>query len=98
MNLKAQAAKNVGAIWLNLLVHGLVGLFLSPFILHRLGDELFSLWVLIFSLSGYCGLLDLGIRSAVVRYTAKVVQLEDREGLARIVSTSLGFYAGMAML
>jgi len=98
VTLAAQAAKNVGAIWLNLLVHGIVGFFLSPLILHRLGDELFSLWVLIFSLTGYCGLLDLGIRAAVVRYTAKFAQLEDRSELAKLISTALGFYGGMALL
>jgi O-antigen/teichoic acid export membrane protein len=97
MNLKIRAAKNVGAMWLNLLVHGAVGFFLSPFILHRLGNELFSLWVLIFSLTGYCGILDLGIRTATVRYVAKCSEAGDQDQLARFVSTSLGFYCAIAL-
>jgi hypothetical protein len=42
VSLKAQAVMKVTATWLGLLVHALVGFFLSPFILHRLGDQAFS--------------------------------------------------------
>jgi O-antigen/teichoic acid export membrane protein len=97
MSLRAQAVKNVSATWLGLLVHGLVGFLLSPFILHRLGDEAFSLWILVFAVSGYFGLLDLGIRSSIVRYTAKFMASGDKEQLSRYLSTSLAFYAAVAL-
>ena len=35
----------------------LVALFLSPFVVHSLGDESYGLWVLVVSLTGYYGLL-----------------------------------------
>lgn len=98
MHLTTRAVKNVGAIWLNLLVHAVVGFFLSPLILHRLGDQLFSLWVLVFTLTGYYGLLDLGIRSATVRYVAKFASVNDQDGLAKFVNTSLAFYCGVGLL
>jgi hypothetical protein len=53
VSLTAQAVTNVTATWLGLLVHALVGFFLSPFILHRLGDQAFSLWVLILAFVEY---------------------------------------------
>jgi len=96
MSLKAQAVKNVTATWLGLLVHAVVGFLLSPFILHRLGDDAFSLWVLVFAATGYFGLLDLGIRSSIVRYTAKFLATNDRDQLSRCLSTSLGFYCAIA--
>jgi hypothetical protein len=40
MSLKLQAVKNVTATWMGLAIHAVVGFFLSPFILHRLGDFL----------------------------------------------------------
>jgi O-antigen/teichoic acid export membrane protein len=98
MSLKAQAIRNVGATWLGLLIHAAVGFFLSPFILHRLGDEAFSVWVLVFAISGYFGLLDLGIRSAIVKYTAKFIATDDVEQLSRYLSTSLAFYAVVALV
>lgn len=98
MSLKTQAAKNVSATWLGLLVHAIVGFFLSPFILHKLGDNAFSLWILIFSLTGYYGLLDLGIRSSIVRYVAKYVATQDEDGLRSFLSTSVAFYAVVSLL
>jgi O-antigen/teichoic acid export membrane protein len=97
MNLKVQAVKNVTATWLGLVVHAVVGFFLSPFILHRLGDEAFSLWVLVFALTGYFGLLDLGIRSSIVKYTAKFIAVKDMEELSRYLSTSVAFFAFIAL-
>ena len=59
---KRQIVKNVGSTWFSLGCDVLVGLFLSPIILHWLGDAAFGIWVLIFSITGYYGLFDLGIR------------------------------------
>lgn len=98
MSLMVQAVKNVSATWLSLLIHAIVGLFLSPFILHRLGDNAFSVWVLVFSLTGYYGLLDLGIRSSIIRYVAKFAATKDEEQLKRFLSTSLGFYVIVAFV
>jgi len=98
MSLKEQAVKNVSAIWLGLLVRAVVAFFISPFILHRLGDEAFSLWVLVFALTGYYGLLDLGIRSSIVKYTASLVATKDEDQVSRFLSTSLGFYAVVAFV
>jgi O-antigen/teichoic acid export membrane protein len=95
MRLK-QDVKNVAATWLGLLIHASVGFLLSPFILHRLRDEAFSVWILVFALAGYFGLLDFGIRSAIVKYTAKFTALHDSEQLSRHLSTSLAFYTLVA--
>lgn len=98
MSLRLQAVKNVTATWLGLLVHAIVGFFLSPFILHRLGDAAFSIWILVFALTGYFGLLDMGVRSSIVKHTAGFLAAGDREQLSRYISTSLAFYGSVAIL
>src|SRR6202142_4332347 len=98
MSLRVQAVKNVMATWLGLVVHALTGFFLSPFILHKLGDEAFSLWVLVFALTGYFGLLDLGIRSSIVKYTAKFMATDDAHQLSRYLSTSMAFYTAIGVV
>jgi O-antigen/teichoic acid export membrane protein len=98
MGLRVEAAKNVSATWLGLLVHVAVGFFLSPFILHKLGNNAFSLWVLVFSLTGYYGVLDLGIRSSIVRYVARFAATGDENNLAKFLSTSVAFYVVVSLV
>ncbi len=90
---KRQIVKNVGSSWFSLGFDVLVGLFLSPFLVHWLGDTAFGIWVLIFSVTGYYGLFDLGIRSSVVRYVSKFTATDDVEDLAKLINTSLFTYS-----
>src|ERR1035438_2012760 len=89
---KVEILKNVGSSWFALGVTVIVGFFLSPFILHHLGDDAFGLWVLIFSITGYYGLFDLGIRSSIVRYVAAFSATGDRSELDRLISTAVYTY------
>src|ERR1700682_5744341 len=89
---KKQILKNVGSSWSALGTNVLVGIFLSPLILHRLGDAAYGIWVLIFSVTGYYGLFDLGIRSSIIRYVSKYTATGEDEKLARFVNTSLFAY------
>lgn len=95
---KIQILKNVGSSWFSLGINVVVGVFLSPFILHRLGDAAFGIWVLIFSISGYYGIFDLGIRSSIVRYVSKFFAVQDKESLSKVISTSLFTYTCIGTL
>jgi O-antigen/teichoic acid export membrane protein len=95
---KRQILKNVGSSWSALAINVMVGIFLSPFILHRLGDAAFGIWVLIFSITGYYGLFDLGIRSSIIRYVAKYNATGDREKLTQFVNTALLSYTGIGVV
>src|SRR5262249_40794634 len=97
MGLKTQALKNVSATWLALLVHAVVGFLLSPFILHRLGDEAYSLWILIFAITGYFSLLDFGIRSSIVKYISGFLATGDNDQLSLYLSSSFAFYVGVGL-
>ncbi|MGA8507756.1 MAG: flippase [Candidatus Sulfotelmatobacter sp.] len=95
---KGQVLRNVGSSWFALGVNVLVGIFLSPYILHRLGDEAFGLWILIFSVTGYYGLFDLGIRSSIVRYVAKYSATEEHDELNGLVNTAMFGYSGIGIV
>src|ERR1700721_3257066 len=98
MSFKILALKNVASNWAGLGVNIAVGFFLSPFILHHLGDEAFGLWVLIFSLTGYYGIFDFGIRSSLIRYVSKFQATGDKDELARLVNTSLFPYTCVGLV
>jgi O-antigen/teichoic acid export membrane protein len=95
---KRQILKNVGSSWSALATNVAVGIFLSPFILHLLGDAAFGVWVLIFSVTGYYGLFDLGIRSSIIRYVSKYTATNDREKLAHFVNTALFTYTSIGVV
>jgi O-antigen/teichoic acid export membrane protein len=98
MSLKTRALKNVASSWGGLAINIAVGFFLSPFILHHLGDAAFGLWVLIFSLTGYYGIFDFGIRSSLVRYVSKFQATGDKDQLARLINTSLFTYTCLGLI
>jgi O-antigen/teichoic acid export membrane protein len=97
-SLKAKALKNISSSWFGLATNFVVGFLLSPFILHRLGDDAFGLWVLVFSLTGYYGLFDFGIRSSIVRYVAQFKATGEKDSLDRFINTSLCTYGGTGLL
>src|SRR5579862_1843988 len=95
---KIEILKNVGSGWFALGINVLVGMFLSPYILHRLGDEAFGLGILMLSVTGYYGLFDLGIRSSTVRYVAKYSATNERDELNRLISTAMFSYSLIGLL
>jgi O-antigen/teichoic acid export membrane protein len=92
---KRQIIHNVASSWFALAVNVVIGVFLSPFILHRLGDAAFGIWILIFSVTGYYGLFDLGIRSSVVRFVSKYSATKDFPGLTKVINTGVFAYAAV---
>lgn len=95
---KLQIIKSVGSSWVALGTNVIVGFFLSPYILHKLGDAAFGIWVLIFAITGYYGLFDLGIRSSIVRYVSKAKATDDLPYISRVISTSLFSYTCIGVL
>jgi O-antigen/teichoic acid export membrane protein len=82
-------ARNVLFNWLGTIANMAVGFFLSPFILHRLGDVAFGVWVLAISVVAYLGLLDLGMQSSVLRFVSKGHTKGDHEGASEAISAAL---------
>src|SRR3954454_3592682 len=95
---KIQFINNVGSSWFALGINVAVGIFLSPFILHRLGDTAFGIWVLIFSVTGYYGIFDFGIRSSIIRYVSKYTATNDLEELSGLLNTAMFTYTCVGVL
>ena len=89
---RSQIFKNVGSSWFALGINILVGIFLSPFILHKLGDAAFGIWVLIFSLTGYYGIFDFGIRSSIIRYVSKYTATKDLDEVTGLLNSAMFTY------
>jgi O-antigen/teichoic acid export membrane protein len=82
-------ARNVLFNWLGTIANMAVGFFLSPFIVHRLGNVAFGVWVLAISVVAYLGLLDLGMQSSVLRFVSKGHTQNDHQSASEAISAAL---------
>ena len=88
--------RNVVTNYLRFFLGGVLGFVLTPLMVHLLGDGNYGLWVTVFSLTGYFGLFDQGIRPSLVRYVSRDHARADHEGLSRTVSSALALYSRSA--
>ncbi|NOT34592.1 MAG: oligosaccharide flippase family protein [Candidatus Eisenbacteria bacterium] len=77
-----------------------ISFLLTPLMVHMLGDAGYGLWITVFSLTGYFGLVDQGIRPSLVRYVSRDRAAGDMDGLSRTLSSALALYtvAGVVTL
>jgi O-antigen/teichoic acid export membrane protein len=93
--------RNVAANWIAFVFIAFSSFFLSPFVVRTLGDTAYGTWSLLTSMVGYLGLLDLGIRSAVMRYVANHHGAKRHDQSAAITRAGLALFAvlgGVAVL
>src|SRR5262245_56579081 len=90
----------VGAVtnWLAFAATLLVGFFLTPYLVRRLGDGQYGVWAFVESILAYFTLFDLGIAACVVRYVARFHATGDRTELNRLASTTLALFLGLGVI
>jgi O-antigen/teichoic acid export membrane protein len=84
--------------WLAFAATLLVGFFLTPYLVRRLGDGPYGLWAFVESVLAYFTLFDMGIAACVVRFVARFHATGDRDDLNRLVSTCLALFLGLGVL
>ena len=84
--------RNVGSTWVVTLVTIGATYLLTPFVIETLGREGYGTWTLIVSITGYIGLLALGVPMASVRYLAQHVAERDAARMNRVIGSCLGLY------
>ncbi|HYR88246.1 MAG TPA: oligosaccharide flippase family protein [Terriglobia bacterium] len=84
--------------WIALAISVVVAFFLSPFVVHHLGNVAYGVWTLVISMTAYMGLLDLGLRGAVTRFVAKHHARGEHEESSRAFSAALWFRAWIGLL
>ena len=87
--------RNVVTNYLRFFLAGVIGFVITPVLVHALGDGDYGLWVTVFSLTGYFGLFDQGIRPSLVRYVARDHARGDHAGVARTLSSAVALYGAL---
>ncbi len=81
--------RNVVTNYARFFLSGLIGFVLTPVLVHGLGDRDYGVWVMVFSLTGYFGLFDQGIRPSLVRYIARDHARGDEAGVSHTLSSAV---------
>lgn len=91
-------ARNLIANWIG---HGsnlVVMFFLSPFIVHTLGATQYGVWQILTVLTGYMGILDLGVRASTGRYIILYLGKKEFDKVDETIRTGLGMYTALGGL
>jgi len=89
---------NAASNWLALGVNVVIGFILHPYLIELLGPDMYGIWLLVLSVIGYSGLLDLGITSATMRHVARYVGQRDDKLLNKTVNTSLAMFCLVGLI
>jgi len=84
-------ALNVLMNWMATGVGMLVPFFLTPVVVRHLGPAAYGVWILSAATVSYLNLLDLGMRSAVIRFVSKAWAQGAIEELRAVVAAALWF-------
>ena len=88
--------RNVASNWAGFLVNAAIALQLTPYVERHLGESQWGFWSLLIAFTGYYGLLDLGIRSAVAQYVTRYWARKDLAGVLRTKNTAFGILLAIA--
>ncbi|MDF1553849.1 MAG: polysaccharide biosynthesis C-terminal domain-containing protein [Deferrisomatales bacterium] len=86
-------ARNLLANWVGHGANLVVMFFLSPFIVHTLGTTQYGIWQLLTVLTGYMGILDLGVRAGTGRYIVLYLGKGELDKVDQTIRTGLGTYS-----
>jgi O-antigen/teichoic acid export membrane protein len=98
LRMRSSVLRNILSNWFGLVAAALIGLAISPFVVHTLGKETYGLLAIVVSITGQYAILDLGVRNAIVKYTAQYRASGDQGALARLISSALGFNSTTSLL
>src|SRR5882762_490961 len=84
-----ELARSISSNWIALTTSILTAFFLTPFVVHHLGDTAYGVWTLVISMISLMGLLDLGMRGAVTRFVSRNHAQGNHEEASRAVSAAL---------
>jgi O-antigen/teichoic acid export membrane protein len=88
------AAWNYGGFVVNVVTN----LLLFPFVVRHLGEAASGIWLLLGAVTGYMGLLELGIVPSLTQHVAAALGAGTRREVDRTVSTALVVLCGMMLI
>jgi O-antigen/teichoic acid export membrane protein len=92
MSILKKLGRNIKSLGINTVIKVVVMLFLTPFIIHKVGKEPYGIYLLALTFTGYFGVLDFGMLSALVKFVAEFKGANNKEGINQAINVSFSFY------
>lgn len=84
--------------WIGLAINFSVAFVVTPIVIRTLGSSGFGMWALIQSFSGYYGLVNLGLGSALQRFITRDLAKQENRSLQETVGTAITFFLSTGLL
>ena len=82
---------------LRMVILALIGFFIMPFTVHKLGSEQYGIWAIAMTFIGYYSFLDLGLSGAVFTHMAYAFGREDHEEARNIYGAATRIFGAVAL-
>ena len=76
----------------------IIGLLVMPMVVNYLGDRLYGVWVIVGTITGYFGFLDMGLSKAVMRFVSQSLGKNDQEQADNWISIALVCFGLLAAI
>lgn len=77
----------IGRVW-----EVLVRIFLTPYIISRIGGERYGIWAIVTVVTGYFSIIDLGVGDSFLKYFAEYITKGDSKNTNLVANTGFVFY------
>lgn len=75
-----------------------IAIFLTPYIVHRLGVERYGILAILGAITGYTGLLDIGVGASFGRFIAEFRASRRDEKIGEVIGVGVVFYGAIGMI
>ena len=88
----ATIGKNISFIVISRAITIGVTFFLFPFVVKHVGKEVYGVFLIVSTVTGYFGLLDLGVMTALKKYVSEFKGGNNLKMMGEVISASFSFY------
>ncbi len=93
--MKSEIKSGIVLSYVFMAISMIAGLLYTPVMLDLLGQSEYGLYTLATSVIGYLSFLNLGLESALIKYSARYIAQEDRDGEYRLGGSFLKLYTAL---
>jgi O-antigen/teichoic acid export membrane protein len=97
-SIKGKIIKNTIANYANKIIAIAINLIMLPFIVFHIGAVEYGVYLFIGAITGYFGLLDLGVGTSTVKYVAEHHTRKDKEKLNQTFNASFFFFLAIGLI